>query len=109
MIWYDQYIDDTHGENTGECSGQRLLDTHTDTLEDCKQLCKNDPNCGYLSYPMKNKGSHCILYHKDKDDCHPDKNYPNYMTSYKKIQNSNTSPADNLIPRDCHQIRNKNE
>jgi hypothetical protein len=48
MVWYDQYIDNTNGENIGECSGQRLLDTHTDTLKDCKQLCTNDPNCGYL-------------------------------------------------------------
>ena len=87
MEYYKLFPDTGRGANTGECGSiPRMIDQGT-SFNDCKRMCSEKSDCGYMSFTVGKSGNergHCMGYSKNYT-CTPDRAYYNNMSSYKKV------------------------
>ena len=79
MMAYDyQLFPDTgRGANTGECGSIPRIINQGASFNDCKRMCSERSDCGYISFPVGrsgNEGGQCMGY-SNKHTCRPDRAY----------------------------------
>ena len=74
---YQLFPDTGRGANTGECGSIPRIINQGASFNDCKRMCSERSDCGYISFPVGrsgNEGGHCMGY-SNKHTCRPDRAY----------------------------------